>query len=46
MLTYWIYHYLVWFFPFVAIAFLMPRTAEAPVPVPAEDELPGTLAIA
>jgi hypothetical protein len=46
VLTYWIYHYLVWFFPFVAIAFLMPRTAEAPAPLPAEDELPGTLAIA
>ena len=46
VLTYWIYHYLVWFFPFVAIAFLMPRAVEAPVPVPAEDELPGTLAIA
>ncbi len=46
VLTYWIYHYLVWFFPFVAIAFLMPRTAEAAEAVSAEDELPGALAIA
>ncbi len=46
VLTYWIYHYLVWFFPFVAIALLMPRTAEVIVPVPEEVELPGTLDIA
>ena len=41
-----VYLYLPWFFPFVAIALLMPRKAEATVPVLEEDELPGALAIA
>jgi len=46
VLTHWFYLYLPWFFPFVAFAVLAPRTAEAPVPVPVEDELAGPLAVA
>ena len=43
VLTHWSWLYLEWFFPFVAIAMLMPRKAEAPVAVHDEDELPAGL---
>jgi hypothetical protein len=38
VLTYWIYAYIPWFFPFVAYATLAPRVREEPVAVPAADE--------
>jgi hypothetical protein len=43
VLTHWSWLYLPWFFPFAAIALLMPRAAEATVEVAEEDELPAGL---
>jgi uncharacterized membrane protein len=43
VLTHWFYLYLVWFFPFVAIALLSPSRAEEPVPVPADELVPRAL---
>jgi hypothetical protein len=51
ILTYWFYSYLVWFFPFVALALFAPQPVKEPVPVveevPVEDDgglFPGELA--
>jgi len=38
VLTYWIYHYLAWFFPFAALAFLMPVAAGDEQLAPAESD--------
>jgi hypothetical protein len=43
VLTYWLYTYLPWFFPFAAFALLAPRRVEEPVPESAGAELPRPL---
>jgi hypothetical protein len=47
ILTYWFYSYLVWFFPFTALALFSPQPARRAVALTAEEPgsgtLPGTL---
>jgi hypothetical protein len=44
VLTHWSWHYLPWFFPFVAYAVIAPYAATEPVAVEAEQPLPLSLA--
>jgi hypothetical protein len=46
VLTHWSWLYLPWFFPFAAFALLAPRPDEAPVEIPEEEQLPGSLVVA
>ena len=47
VLTHWFYLYLPWFFPFVAIALLMPRREDEPEPAePVPDERPEPVLVA